>query len=52
MADRCQFDRGCQRIGVGEVFLMNRRSKDSLDGWYFGTTIIGRVDPLWIRKEQ
>jgi type IV secretory pathway protease TraF len=23
---------GCQRIGVGEVFLMNRRSKDSLDG--------------------
>jgi type IV secretory pathway protease TraF len=35
---------------------MNRRSKDSLDGRYFGplaaTTIIGRADPLWIHKEQ
>jgi type IV secretory pathway protease TraF len=45
---------GCQRIPVGEVFLMNGQSKDSLDGRYFGllpvTTIVGRADPLWIRK--
>ena len=40
------------RLARAEVLLMNRRSKDSLDGWYFGTTIIGRADPLWIRKEQ
>jgi conjugative transfer signal peptidase TraF len=46
---------GCQRIGIDEVFLMNRRSEDSLDGRYFGpasTTIIGRADPLWIRKGE
>ena len=46
---------GCQRVGVGEVFLMNWRSEDSLDSRYFGplaaTTIIGRAEPLWIREE-
>jgi len=47
---------GCQRVGVGEVFLMNWRSEDSLDSRYFGllaaTTIIGRADPLWIPEEH
>lgn len=47
---------GCQRIPDGDVFLMNRQSKDSLDGRYFGplpdSTIIGRADPLWIPKED
>lgn len=44
--------RGCVRIRAGQVFVMNRRPPDSLDGRYFGAlpamTIIGRVDPLWI----
>ena len=44
---------GCRRIPAGEVFLMNWRSGDSLDGRYFGllpvTTIVGRADPLWTR---
>ena len=47
---------GCQGVGIGEVFLMNWRSEDSLDSRYFGplaaTTIIGRADPLWIREEH
>ena len=47
---------GCQRIPVGEVFLMNWQSEDSLDGRYFGllpvTAIIGRADPLWTREED
>ena len=45
--------RGCRVVAAGEVFLMNRRSADSLDGRYFGalteTTIIGRADPIWTR---
>ncbi|MGH7025576.1 MAG: S26 family signal peptidase [Caulobacteraceae bacterium] len=44
--------RGCLRIRAGQVFVMNRRPPDSLDGRYFGalpaTTIVGRADPLWI----
>ncbi len=47
---------GCQRIPDGDVFLMNWRSKDSLDGRYFGllpvTTIVGWADPLWTREED
>jgi conjugative transfer signal peptidase TraF len=43
--------RGCRRVAAGEVFLMNPRSTDSLDGRYFGTlpvtTIIGRATPIW-----
>jgi conjugative transfer signal peptidase TraF len=42
---------GCHVIAVGEVFLMNWQSADSLDGRYFGvlptTAIVGRVAPLW-----
>ena len=45
--------RGCRVVAAGEVFLMNRRSVDSLDGRYFGalpdTTIVGRADPIWMR---
>lgn len=47
---------GCRRIHDGEVFLMNRRSKDSLDSRYFGllpvTAIRGRADPLLTREED
>ena len=46
---------GCQRIPVGDVFLMNRKSLYSFDGRYFGllptTAIIGRADPIWTRRE-
>ena len=42
---------GCRVIANGEVFLMNRRPEDSLDGRYFGplptAAITGRADPLW-----
>jgi conjugative transfer signal peptidase TraF len=48
--------RGCRVVAAGEVFLLNRRSADSLDGRYFGalpdTTIIGRADPIWTRAAQ
>lgn len=43
--------RGCHRLGVGEVFLMNPDAPDSLDGRYFGpllrTAITARLTPLW-----
>jgi conjugative transfer signal peptidase TraF len=45
---------GCRVIVVGEVFLMNTRSGDSLDGRYFGplpgASIVGRAIPLWIHR--
>jgi conjugative transfer signal peptidase TraF len=48
--------KGCRVIAAGEVFLMNRRSPDSLDGRYFGplpsTTIVGRADPLWTHQKD
>ena len=44
------FWQGCRVIAVGEVFLMNARSADSLDGRYFGplpaASIVGRADSL------
>jgi conjugative transfer signal peptidase TraF len=47
---------GCRRIASGEVFLMNRQSKASLDGRYFGslpaTAIVGRAVPLWTDKDD
>lgn len=43
---------GCRVVDAGEVFLMNRRSNDSLDGRYFdtlpATAITGQADPLWV----
>lgn len=47
---------GCRGIAAGEVFLMNQRSADSLDGRYFGplptASITGQADPLWIRSKE
>ena len=47
---------GCRVIAAGQVFLMNRRSRDSFDGRYFGplptTTIVGRADPLWTHEKD
>jgi len=47
---------GCGLIAAGQVFLMNRRSRDSVDGRYFGplpiTTIVGRADPLWTHEKD
>ena len=46
---------GCRVIADGEIFLMNWRSVESLDGRYFGllptTAIVGRVEPLWTDEE-
>ncbi|MER8977887.1 S26 family signal peptidase [Mesorhizobium sp. M0870] len=46
---------GCRRISPGEVFLMNRQVRDSLDGRYFGllstSQIIGRAVPLWTDED-
>jgi len=48
--------RGCRVIAAGELFLMNWRSADSLDGRYFGpipaSAVIGRARPVWIEKED
>ena len=47
---------GCRAIAEGDVFLMNRRSADSLDGRYFGplpaASIIGRAIPLWVYQTE
>jgi type IV secretory pathway protease TraF len=47
---------GCRAIAEGEVFLMNWKSADSLDGRYFGvmptTAIVGRAEPLWTYEED
>jgi conjugative transfer signal peptidase TraF len=47
---------GCRTLDPGEVFLMNRRSVDSLDGRYFGplpaTSVVGRGVPLWTGEEK
>jgi conjugative transfer signal peptidase TraF len=47
---------GCHLLGDGEVFLMNWDEPASLDGRYFGplptSSIVGRVEPLWIVEEQ
>lgn len=46
---------GCRVVGDGEVFLMNWRSRDSLDGRYFGpiaaSSVIGRAFPVWTSEE-
>ena len=47
---------GCRVIGQDEVFLMNPRSADSLDGRYFGplpsASIVGRAIPLWVHQAE
>jgi len=48
------FWQGCRVIAAGEVFLMNARSANSLDGRYFGplpaASIIGRAASLWTHR--
>jgi conjugative transfer signal peptidase TraF len=47
---------GCRVIRRDEVFLMNPRSADSLDGRYFGplpaASIVGRATPLWVKQTE
>ena len=47
---------GCRIIGQDEVFLMNPRSANSLDGRYFGplpaASIVGRAIPLWVNQTK
>jgi len=47
---------GCRVIATGDVFLMNPRSADSLDGRYFGplpaASIVGRAIPLWVNQTE
>jgi conjugative transfer signal peptidase TraF len=47
---------GCRTLAPSEVYLMNRRSADSLDGRYFGplqaASVVGRAVPLWTREEN
>ena len=47
---------GCRVIGQDEVFLMNPRSANSLDGRYFGplpaASIVGRAIPLWVNQTK
>nr|WIE91307.1 S26 family signal peptidase [Mesorhizobium sp. WSM4875] len=42
---------GCRIIAAGEIFVMNPKVEDSLDGRYFGpfaaSSIVGRALPLW-----
>jgi conjugative transfer signal peptidase TraF len=42
---------GCLKLAPGETFLMNTARSDSLDGRYFGpsliATVVGRATPLW-----
>lgn len=46
---------GCRIIRDGELFLMNGKIRDSLDGRYFGpvpaSSVIGRALPLWTDED-
>lgn len=46
---------GCRVVGEGQLFLMNWRSANSLDGRYFGmmpaTAIIGCAVPVWTKDD-
>jgi conjugative transfer signal peptidase TraF len=47
---------GCRVVREDEIFLMNPRSADSLDGRYFGplpaSSVIGRAVPVWTTREE
>lgn len=46
---------GCRLLQDGEIFLMNREVRDSLDGRYFGPlpadAVIGVARPIWVASE-
>lgn len=46
---------GCRLLQDGEIFLMNREVRDSLDGRYFGPlpadVVIGKARPVWVASE-
>jgi type IV secretory pathway protease TraF len=46
---------GCRVIDVGEIFVMNWQSVDSLDSRYFGpitaSAVIGHALPIWTKEE-
>jgi conjugative transfer signal peptidase TraF len=46
---------GCHRIGARELFLMNIRVRDSLDGRYFGpfavSSVLGPATPLYTDED-
>ena len=43
---------GCHVLRAGEIFLLNPKARNSLDGRYFGplpaSVVIGRAVPIWI----
>lgn len=47
---------GCQRLGLGQIFVMNAAVPTSLDGRYFGVlsmdTVIGRAVPVHVRTGE
>ncbi|MBS0989845.1 S26 family signal peptidase [Acetobacter okinawensis] len=47
---------GCQRLGAGQIFVMNAAVPTSLDGRYFGVlpmdTVIGRAVPVHVRTGE
>jgi len=46
---------GCRLLQAGEIFLMNREVRDSLDGRYFGPlpadAVIGQARPIWVTSD-
>lgn len=46
---------GCRLLQDGEIFLMNREVRDSLDGRYFGPlpadAVIGMARPIWVASD-
>jgi conjugative transfer signal peptidase TraF len=46
---------GCRLLQDGEIFLMNREVRDSLDGRYFGSlpadAVIGKARPIWVTSD-
>ncbi len=46
---------GCRVLAVGDVFVMNWQSTDSLDSRYFGplpaSAVMGRAEPVWADED-
>ena len=47
---------GCLQLTPQQIFLLNRKRADSLDGRYFGslsiTAVVGRALPVWTLKDE